>query len=120
MTDPTQHAKDLAKHLIGERISTLRRARGLTQNELAEKAGLDGRHVSRLETGKHFPSLDTLVAISEMLGVELQEFFLFSSVETESQMREALRELARQAPEPVLREVLSYARNKLAQHQTSA
>ncbi|SOC25567.1 DNA-binding XRE family transcriptional regulator [Alloalcanivorax xenomutans] len=105
------------KQLIGQRISTLRRARHLTQNDLAEGVGVDGRHISRLETGKYFPSLDTLVTMAEVLGVELQEFFLFPSVETESQMREALVAIAKEAPEPVLREVLSFARNQLAQRR---
>lgn len=103
------------KQLIGERISTLRRARHLTQNDLAEKVGVDGRHISRLETGKYFPSLDTLATMARVLGVELQEFFLFPTVETETEMREALVTIARQASEPVLRELLSFARNRLAQ-----
>lgn len=105
------------KQLIGERISTLRRARGLTQNELAERAGLDGRHVSRLETGKHFPSLDTLVTMAGILEVELQEFFLFPSVETESEMRQALMDIANQASTSVLRELLSFARNLIGLRQ---
>ncbi|AFT69579.1 PbsX-like transcriptional regulator [Alloalcanivorax dieselolei B5] len=105
------------KQLIGQRISLLRRARHLTQNDLAEGVGVDSRHISRLETGKYFPSLDTLVTMSKVLGVELQEFFLFPSVETESEMREALVAIAEEAPEPVLREILSFARNQLAQRR---
>ncbi|PHS60552.1 MAG: XRE family transcriptional regulator [Alcanivorax sp.] len=105
------------KQLIGQRISLLRRARHLTQNDLAEGVGVDSRHISRLETGKYFPSLDTLITMAEVLGVELQEFFLFPSVETESEMREALVAIAEEAPEPVLREILSFARNQLAQRR---
>lgn len=59
--------KDLRKQ-VGERINALRRARGLTQNELAEKVALDGRHISRLETGKHYPSLDTLASMAGGAG----------------------------------------------------
>ena len=103
------------KQLIGERISTLRRARRLTQNDLAERVGVDSRHISRLETGRYFPSLDTLVTMAAVLEVELQEFFLFPTVETEAEMREALVAIAGHAPEAVLRELLSFARNRLAQ-----
>ena len=103
------------KQLIGQRISTLRRARRLTQNDLAERVGVDSRHISRLETGRYFPSLDTLVTMAAVLEVELQEFFLFPTVETETEMREALVAIADQAPEAVLRELLSFARNRLAQ-----
>lgn len=103
------------KRLIGERIAMLRRAQGLTQNELAEKVGIDGRHVSRLETGKSYPSLDTLVVMADILNAELQDFFLFPSVETESEMRAALAKIAQETPMPVLREILSFGRIRLAQ-----
>ncbi|MTT54194.1 helix-turn-helix domain-containing protein [Alcanivorax sp. VBW004] len=105
--------EDLRKQ-VGERINALRRARGLTQNELAEKVELDGRHISRLETGKHYPSLDTLASMAAVLEVEIQEFFLFPTMETESQMRDALIEIARQASEPELRGLLSFARSQAA------
>ena len=100
-----------AKKLIGERISALRKAQGLTQSELAERVNLDSRHVSRLETGKYFPSLDSLEAMACVLKVELREFFEFPSSETIEEMRAALMEIARTAPEPVIRELTPYARN---------
>ena len=100
-----------ARKLIGERISTLRKARNLTQSELAELVELDSRHISRLETGKYFPSLDSLEVMSRVLGVELREFFEFPSSETTAQMRESLTEIAKTAPEPVIRELVPIARN---------
>ena len=106
-----------SKKLIGERISALRRIKNLTQNELAEKVGLDSRHISRLETGKYYPSLDTLETMAFVLGVELREFFSFPSVETERQLRDALVDIANTAPDTVLREVVPFARNLLGQQQ---
>lgn len=105
------------RRLIGERISTLRKAKNLTQYEFAEKVGLDGQHISRLETGKYYPSMDTLVIMADVLGVELLEFFLFPHTETENDMRAALSRLAQEAPMPVLRDILSFARLQLAQRQ---
>lgn len=106
-----------SKKLIGERICTLRKARGLTQSELAEKVGLDSRHISRLETGKYYPSLDSLEVIANVLGAELREFFEFPSTESETHLREALADIASSAPEPALREIVSYARNLVGQRK---
>lgn len=52
--------------------------------------------------------------MARVLEVELQEFFLFPTVETETEMREALIAIVHQAPAPVLRELLSFARNIMA------
>ncbi len=99
------------KKQIGERINVLRKARGLTQSELAERVNLDSHHISRLETGRYFPSMESLVAIAHALDVELLEFFLFPSAESEREMREALTAIVNQAQTSVLRELLSHARN---------
>ena len=91
------------KILIGERIKTLRKRAGLTQERLAERVGLDARHLSRLETGKHFPTLDSLERIAEVLGVELAEFFQFPGAETTEALRDYLAGFAQNASESQLR-----------------
>ena len=65
------------RKLIGARIKELRRQAGLTQEALAERVGLDSRHLSRLEVGRHFPSLQTLELIANALNVQLVELFQF-------------------------------------------
>lgn len=102
-----------SKKLIGERIGKLRKARGFTQSKLAEQIGLDNSHLSRLETGKHYPSLDSLEAMAKALDVELREFFEFPTLETEAQLRASLIEIAQTAPESVIRELVPIARNLL-------
>ena len=49
------------------RIRALRKAAGLTQEQLSEKADIAPQHLSRLETGRQAPSLDTLVDIAAAL-----------------------------------------------------
>lgn len=56
---------------IGEHIYRLRYARDLTQQELADAAGLNAMHISHLETGRKMPSVDTLLKIAAALGVTL-------------------------------------------------
>ena len=48
-----------------------RREAGLSQEELAHRAGLSMRYVSLLESRKHQPSLATLYALADSLGMSL-------------------------------------------------
>jgi len=58
---------------LGEKIAELRRQRGWSQNEFAEKIGVHGRHISRLETNRMRPSSVTLKRIAEVFAVRLDE-----------------------------------------------
>jgi transcriptional regulator with XRE-family HTH domain len=85
------------KKLIGARIKELRKHAGLTQEELAHEVDLDSRHLSRLEVGKHFPSLDSLERIAVELNVPLAEFFQFTDEETPAAMRAYIARFAKGA-----------------------
>lgn len=54
---------------IGGRIRELREAKGLTITEVAQRAGTERPNVSRLEHGRHLPSLDTIERLAEALEV---------------------------------------------------
>lgn len=57
----------------GAYISVLRKGRGMTQKELAEKIGVTDKAVSRWETGRGFPDVSVLKPLSETLGVTIAE-----------------------------------------------
>ena len=57
-----------ARRRMGERIRQLRSERGISQVELAEKAGLIQPHIVRIEHGRYSVGLDTLQAIAKALG----------------------------------------------------
>ncbi|AMV18279.1 helix-turn-helix domain-containing protein [Planctomyces sp. SH-PL14] len=59
---------------VCERVKQARVNAGLTQEQLAEKAGLPQSHVSRIERGKHSPTQMTLQKIADALGVPLAQF----------------------------------------------
>ena len=63
------------KALLGERIRELRKIRGLTQEQLAELVDVEQKHVSRLELGKSFPTIERLEKIADALNVQLRDFF---------------------------------------------
>lgn len=59
--------------LFGRRLRELRKARGLTQEALAEAADLSGNYISDLELGLKVPSLTILVRLSEALDIGTPE-----------------------------------------------
>src|SRR5713101_3530901 len=61
---------------LGQRIRVLREALSFTQEELAEKAGISVSFVSMIERGERTPHVETLVAISDALGITVSPLFL--------------------------------------------
>ena len=56
-------------HAVGARILTIRRSRGLTQADVAEKAGLSDRAYADIERGSSNMRVDTLMRICSALDV---------------------------------------------------
>src|SRR4030066_1375761 len=65
------------KKLLGKRIKELRKVRKLSQDKLSEQVDIDPKHLSRIEVGSSYPSLNTLEKIAIALNVEIKEFFEF-------------------------------------------
>jgi transcriptional regulator with XRE-family HTH domain len=58
---------------VGPRIRAWRQARGLSQFELASRAGFSTRHVSFIETGRAQPSREAVLALGEVLDLSLRD-----------------------------------------------
>jgi transcriptional regulator with XRE-family HTH domain len=58
---------------VGPRIRAWRQTRGLSQFELAGRAGFSVRHVSFIETGRAQPSREAVLALGEVLDLPLRE-----------------------------------------------
>ena len=65
----TETQKQATRERIGKRIAALRKLSGLSQEQLAERAGLQRTHVSRIEAGKYAVTFETIQAIAEALGM---------------------------------------------------
>lgn len=60
---------------IGNKIKELRMQKGLTQEELADRAELSKGFISQVERDLTSPSIQTLVDILQCLGTSLRDFF---------------------------------------------
>lgn len=56
---------------IGKRIAMLRAENGMTQAELADKAGIKREHVSRIEAGRYSVGLDILSRIAKAFNTNI-------------------------------------------------
>jgi DNA-binding XRE family transcriptional regulator len=60
---------------LGTRIRELRRAKGLTQEALAETAALSVQHLLDLEHGRSNPTVTSLIGIARGLRVPIRDLF---------------------------------------------
>lgn len=63
------------RRLFGGNLRELRRKRGLSQEALADIAGIDRTYVSSLERARYSASVDLIERLANALGVEAIEFF---------------------------------------------
>ena len=62
---------------LGQRIAALRKARKLTQEQLAERLGCSVEFISLVERGVNAPSVAGLEKFAKILKVEVRELFTF-------------------------------------------
>lgn len=60
------------RYAIVSQIIEARKARNMTQADLAKKVGTQKSNISRLESGRYNPSLDLLIKVAKGLGMELK------------------------------------------------
>ena len=73
--------------LFGRRIRELRMKQGMTQEKLAECAGIDLSQLSRMENGHGNPKFETLERIAGALKVRSHELLDFSQHQSEEGLR---------------------------------
>lgn len=65
------------KLLVGKRVRELRNSIGISQEELADLAGLDRTYITSVECGKRNISIVNIEKLVKALKVSLAEFFTF-------------------------------------------
>ena len=61
------------RRVIGDRIRAARLHANLTQEKLAELAGMDRQTINRVEQGHQSPIVDNLIRIADAIGVPLSD-----------------------------------------------
>lgn len=93
------------KKMLGSRVRALRTARGMTQEELGEKASINYKYLGSIERGERNPSLENLARIAEGLGVKLRDLFVLEhEVPTLRKLRAHVAEALATADEKKLRQ----------------
>jgi transcriptional regulator with XRE-family HTH domain len=90
--------------LLGQRIRTLRRLKGWTQQELGDKADVNYKFIGEIERSRQNPSFTILEKIATALGVDLYELFRFEQEFQNRKIVEAsLLNILKQMPEDDLK-----------------
>lgn len=75
---------------FGLRLRELRRAKGLTQEKLAERAGLHWKFISLIETGKSDVTLTSVSKLAHALEMDISDLFLAAFPAHYSEAKERL------------------------------
>lgn len=63
--------------LLGKRIKTLRENAYLTQEKLAEKAGISLDYLGKIEVSINKPGIKTILKLANALDIPIKELFEF-------------------------------------------
>ena len=69
---------------FGKNVRSIRKKQGLTMEAVANEADIEYRQYARIERGEINTSIVTLLRISQVLKIDLFEFFLFIKNETKT------------------------------------
>ena len=67
----TDEQKQQVRDRIGLRIASLRKMQGMNITQLADRAGRQRAHLSRIEAGKYAVTIETIEAIAQALGMTM-------------------------------------------------
>jgi transcriptional regulator with XRE-family HTH domain len=64
---------------LGQKLKEIRKDKNISQDELAEKIGIDGRQISRYENDKMSPSIEVLIKIADTFNISV-DYLLFDNI----------------------------------------
>lgn len=104
--------QDTAKR-IGARFLALRRRLKYTQEQVAEKSGINSTYYGRVERGEANISLELLVSIASTLGVSLSELLDIEPEKSRAQLMADFTELLEKASDDELKLAYKVVRDVL-------
>ncbi len=91
----TRKPKNPEAHAFGERLAQIRRGRGLSQVEFAEKVSMYQADVSDIECGDRFPDTKHIVDFARTLRVSVDELLGLKKVKANGELSESRSVLRR-------------------------
>lgn len=103
---------------IGQRIRKIRKAHGLSQEELAEKINISTTHMSHIETGNTKLSLPVFVDIAAALEVRMDDLLETPMATSSAAMEEIAQVLERctAGEAKVIAEIVQAAKRAMDKH----
>lgn len=65
----------MGNNFIGERVTSLRLAKGISEYNLSKNIGKCNNYINKVTSGSILPSLGALTHICDYFGITLQQFF---------------------------------------------
>ncbi|WP_291329778.1 helix-turn-helix transcriptional regulator [Desulfovibrio sp. UCD-KL4C] len=99
------------QNVFGEHLKSLRKSKGLTQDELVELCGLSVQYLGDVERGKANATINVLGKIGQALGVSTAELFDTAEFQVSTEdLREQLRTYISRADSETLRQLYAITR----------
>src|SRR5208282_251839 len=92
------------QQIVGTNILTIRKEKGLSQDDLAEKAGIDRTYVGPIEKGNQNITLQVTFQIAKALGVEVIDFFKLLGQKSDKSLTNAVEVVTNLIPQQKVRE----------------
>ena len=108
--------------LIGKRIKEHRQRRNLTQEMLAELIEMSPGYISMVETGRKKASLDTLLSVSKVLNITLNELLTGNQIPLDTDYNLEISELmsdCNQHERRMMFEIMRTVRDVLIQNRVN-
>lgn len=98
----------MEKKTIGQFIAVLRKANGMTQQELADKLNVSNKAVSRWERDESAPDITLIPALAELLGVTCDELLKGERITYAQQPEKKEVKVEKQVRALIMREISKY------------
>jgi len=82
---------------VANRLATLRRRRGLSQEQLAEKLGISRQAISKWERAESSPDTDNLIALARLYQISLDELVKLDDTDSDDELLDRMEARAREA-----------------------
>ncbi len=74
------------KERFGKHLKELRKAKSLTQEQMAEIVGIEPVNISKIERGMHFPQPEKIEKIANALNTDIKELFNFDHIQNKEML----------------------------------